>query len=240
MSVVVPTLNEAANIPHVFKRMPEDLFEVILVDGHSSDDTVAIARAIRPSVRVIMESRRGKGVALAAGFAAARGDIIVMLDGDGSTDPAEIPSFVDALLGGADVAKGSRFMNGGRSTDITFTRRLGNRALNGAVNVLFGTSYTDLCYGYNAFWVRCLPALDVDCDGFEVETLINIRAARRRLRVVEVPSFEHERLYGETKLRAWRDDRRVLATIARARLRKSQTRAGEDSQTRTGEVTATV
>ena len=117
-------------------------------------------------------------------------------------------------------------MNGGRSTDITFARRLGNRALNGAVNVLFGTSYTDLCYGYNAFWVRCLPALDVDCDGFEVETLINIRAARRRLRVVEVPSFERERLYGETKLRAWRDGRRVLATIARERLRNSPARIG--------------
>ena len=231
MSVVVPTLNEAANIPHVFARMPEGLFEVILVDGHSTDDTVAIAQAIRPSVRVLMEARHGKGAALSAGFAAASGDIIVMLDGDGSTDPSEIPSFVDALLGGADVAKGSRFMSGGRSTDITFTRRLGNRALNGAVNVLFGTSYTDLCYGYNAFWVRCLPALDVDCDGFEVETLINIRAARRRLRVVEVPSFEHERLYGETKLRAWRDGRRVLATIARERLRNSRARIGEVAAT---------
>ena len=117
------------------------------MDGLSVDDTVAIARAIRPSVRVVTESRRGKGAALAAGFAAATGDVVVTIDADGSTDPAEIPRFVDALLAGADFAKGSRFMSGGGSADITLLRRLGNRVLNGAVNVLFGTAYTDLCYG---------------------------------------------------------------------------------------------
>jgi glycosyltransferase involved in cell wall biosynthesis len=228
ISVVVPTLDEAANIPHVFDRLPEGLFEVILVDGHSRDDTVAIAKAIRPSVRVVMEPRRGKGAALAAGFAAACGDIIVMLDADGSTDPAEIPRFVDPLFRGADMAKGSRFMDGGRSEDITVTRRLGNRALNGAVNVLFGTTYTDLCYGYNAVWAHCLADLDVDCDGFEVETLMHVRAARARLRVVEVPSFERERMHGESKLRAWRDGRRALATILRERFRNPPPRLEDE------------
>jgi|1186.fasta_scaffold80106_2 glycosyltransferase involved in cell wall biosynthesis len=217
VSVVVPTLDEADNIPHVLARLPEDLDEVILVDGHSVDDTVAIAIAIRPSVRVVMAPRRGKGAAIAAGFAAARGTIIVMIDADGSNDPAEIPLFVAALMAGADFAKGSRFMPGGRSADITLVRRLGNTALNRAVNGLFGTTYTDLCYGFNAIWARHVATLDVNCDGFEVETLMNIRAARAGLAVVEVPSFEHERLSGASKLSAWRDGRRVLRTIVRER-----------------------
>jgi glycosyltransferase involved in cell wall biosynthesis len=219
ISVVIPTLNEAANLPHVFARLPENLFEVILVDGHSSDDTVAVARMLRPDIRVVLQTGRGKGNALAAGFEAADGEIIVMIDADGSTDPAEIPRYVDALLDGADFAKGSRFMDGGGSADITPLRRLGNRGLNAVVNGLYGTRYTDLCYGYNAFWRHCLPYMSVDCDGFEVETLINIRIAKAGLSVTEVPSFESERIAGESKLNAFRDGRRVLRTIVRERFR---------------------
>jgi len=112
------------------------------------------------------------------------------------------------------VAKGE----GAASADITRLRRLGNRGLSSTVNTLFATRYSDLCYGYNAFWRRCLPAVAPDVDGFEVETLINIRAARARLRVVEVPSFEHERIHGVSNLNALRDGVRVLRTIARERL----------------------
>ena len=168
---------------------------------------------------MILQDGRGKGNALACGFAAARGDIIVMLDADGSTDPDEIPSFVGALLEGYDFAKGSRFVEGGHSADITRVRHFGNRALNVAVNVLFRTRYTDLCYGYNAFWRHCLPHMSVTCSGFEVETLINIRVARARLQVAEIPSIEHERLFGESNLNAIRDGLRVLQTIVRERLR---------------------
>ena len=140
VSAIIPTMNEAANLPHVFSRLPfEELFEVIIVDGHSSDDTVEVARELMPSVRVVLQDGKGKGNALACGFAAARGDIIVMLDADGSTDPAEIPAFLDALFAGADFAKGSRFMAGGDSADITPLRRAGNRFLNGIVNILYGT-----------------------------------------------------------------------------------------------------
>ena len=214
VSVVIPTLNEAANLPHVFARLPfEDLFEVILVDGHSTDDTIEVARELCPSMRVLIQDGKGKGNALACGFAAARGDIIVMLDADGSTDPAEIPAYVKPLLEGADFAKGSRFMDGGGSSDITPLRMLGNRFLNGTVNVLFGTRYSDLCYGYNAFWCDVRPTINVDCSGFEVETLINLRIAKAGLNVVEVPSLEHERIHGVSKLHPVRDGLRVLRTI---------------------------
>jgi glycosyltransferase involved in cell wall biosynthesis len=224
VSVVIPTWNEAKNLPHVFSLLPADLHEVIVVDGRSVDGTVEVARALRPDVRVVLQNRKGKGNAMACGFAAATGDIIVMLDADGSADPREIPRFVDSLVAGADYAKGSRFANGGGSADITRTRAWGNRWLNRTANALFGTRYTDLCYGYNAFWSHCLPALQLDAsdratgerlwgDGFEIETIINTRMAKARLRIVEVPSFEFERLYGQSHLNTWRDGMRVVRAL---------------------------
>jgi glycosyltransferase involved in cell wall biosynthesis len=219
VSVVVPTLNEEENLPHVFGRLPADLYEVVLVDGHSRDRTVELARELRPDVRVVMQSGRGKGNALACGFAACRGDVIVMIDADGSTEPAEIPTFVEALIRGADFAKGSRFAPGGGSEDITRVRTWGNLMLTAIVNRLYGTGYSDLCYGYNAFWASCLRHLDVDCDGFEVETLINVRIARAGLEVAEVPSFERSRQHGVSNLNAWRDGWRVMRTIVRERIR---------------------
>ena len=225
VSVVIPALNEAACLPHVLSRLPGIVGEVVLVDGRSVDDTVAVACAVRPDVRVVVQDGWGKGNALACGFAVARGEIIVMLDADGSNDPGEIVAFVEALLGGADFAKGSRFVAGGGSRDLTRVRRVGNRGLCVLVNVLFGTGYSDLCYGYNAFWRHCLAPMDVCCDGFEVETLINVRIARAGLCVIEVASIEHERLHGESKLHPLRDGLRVLAVIARERLRPRRARA---------------
>ena len=228
VSVVVPTLNEAKNLPSVFSLLP-DVFEVILVDGRSTDNTIGVAQELRPDIRVVLQTRKGKGNALACGFAAAQGDIIVMLDADGSADPREIPRFVRALRAGADFAKGTRFARGGGSSDITRVRRLGNKGLNGLVNVLCDTRFTDLCYGYNAFWTHCLPAIGLEpgligdemChgDGFEVETLINIRVARAELKIAEVPSFEADRIHGVSNLNALHDGLRVLRTIATERRR---------------------
>jgi glycosyltransferase involved in cell wall biosynthesis len=225
VSVVIAAMNEAENLPHVFARLPEGLHEVILVDGHSVDDTVAVARALRSDVRIVTQGGRGKGNALAEGFEVSTGDIIVALDADGSTDAAEIPRFVAALCNGADFVKGSRFAQGGASTDITLARSVGNRMLSAFVNALYGTSYTDLCYGYNAFWARCLPYLRVDCSGFEVETLINVRVAKAGLVVHEVPSYEHPRLHGTSNLHAVRDGSRVLRTIVLERLSAMSSRS---------------
>ena len=169
---------------------------------------------------------------MACGFAAATGDVIVMFDADGSADPAEIPAFVAALVAGADFAKGSRFAPGGGSDDITLLRRTGNAGLNGVANALFGTSYTDLCYGYNAFWADLLPLLDLPDpttppppdgmlwgDGFEIETVLNCRIAAAGLRITEVPSVERQRIFGRTNLRTFTDGTRVLRTLAAERRR---------------------
>jgi glycosyltransferase involved in cell wall biosynthesis len=232
VSVVIPAMNEARNLPSVFASLPPDVFEVILVDGNSTDGTIEVARELRPDVRIVGQPRPGKGCALISGFEASRGDIIVALDADGSTDAAEITRFVAALEDGADYVKGSRFIDGGGSADLTALRRFGARVLRTSVNVLHGTRYTDLCYGYNAFWRRCLPQLALDCDGFEIETLMNIRAARARLRVAEVPSFEAKRLYGESNLSVVRDGLRILRTILAERSRAKQESVRGDGASR--------
>ena len=219
VSVIIPALNERENLRHVLPHIPLMVTEVILVDGASTDGTVAAAREILPNIRIVQQHGIGKGAALRSGFAAATGDIIVMLDADGSTDPAEIPYFVHALLAGAEFAKGSRFLHGGGTEDMPFYRRMGNGFFVHLVRRMYGGRYTDLCYGYNAFWRDVLPHLDLDGDGFEIETMMNIRALRAQLRIREVPSFEARRVEGVGRLRTIPDGWRVLRTILRERRR---------------------
>ena len=218
VSLVIPTLNEARNLELLMPRLPAWVHEVIIVDGCSKDDTIEVAQRMRPEVRIVLEHKRGKGAALRAGFEAARGDIIVMLDADGSMDPNEIVLFVATLMAGADFAKGSRFVQGAGTSDMTLLRRLGNKALTMAVTVLHGGSFTDLCYGYLAFWRAHVPLLQSDCDGFEIETLINIRAIKSGLKIIEVASFEADRVHGVSNLRTFPDGWRVLKTILREKL----------------------
>ena len=232
VSVVIPTRNEEKNVPYVLRAMPTGVDEVILVDGHSVDGTIEAARRARPDIVVIQQTRRGKGNALAAGFAAATGDYIVMIDADGSMDPAEIPAFVKALDDGAHYAKGTRFALGGGSDDISRLRDVGNKFLNGTTNLLFRTGYSDLCYGYNAFRRECLQAFALPNphdssvqahwgDGFEIETMINVRIAKAKKVIQEVASFEHPRRSGESNLRTFRDGFRVLGTILRERVTRA-------------------
>jgi putative methionine-R-sulfoxide reductase with GAF domain len=217
VSVIIPTLNEAKNLPLVLPRIPLDqVDEVILVDGRSTDDTVQVARSILPSIKVVLEPRRGKGAAMTAGYRSATGDIIIVIDADGSNDPREIPRFLRALVEGADFVKGSRFAHHGGTTDMPRYRQWGNGAFVHTVNTLFGCKFTDLCYGYHAFWRYCLDIIDTsEFDGFEIDTALYLRAVRERLRIVEVPSFEGYRFFGVGKLKTIPDGFRVLGTILR-------------------------
>jgi glycosyltransferase involved in cell wall biosynthesis len=218
VSLVIPTLNEAENLRWLLPRLPVWIHELLIVDGCSTDQTVEVAQRLWPDVRIVAEKRRGKGVALTSGFDAATGDIIVMLDADGSMDPEEIILFVGALMSGADFVKGSRFIQGAGTVDMTLVRKLGNWGLTSAVRLLYGGAFSDLCYGYIGFWKKHAALLKSDCSGFEIETMLNIKALKNRLKIVEVASFESDRIHGTSNLRALPDGWRILKTILRERV----------------------
>jgi glycosyltransferase involved in cell wall biosynthesis len=219
VSIVIPAHNEAMNLQYVLPRIPGWVHEVILVNDHSTDDTVEVASKLLPAIRVVhTEHGRGKGTALQVGFAAATGDIIVMMDADGSSDPGELPRFVQALLSGAYLAKGSRFIGDGGSSDITPLRLFGSRVLIWIANLLFGMHFTDMFCGMNAFWKDCLDFFDIDCPGFEIEAQLHLRICKANLEIAEVPSFEHARIYGDSKFSVVKDGWRVLRMIVQERV----------------------
>jgi glycosyltransferase involved in cell wall biosynthesis len=220
VSIIIPTLNEAGNLPYVLNTVPNWVHEVIVVDGRSNDDTERIAKVLRSDVRIVHEPKSGKGAALKAGLYAAKGDILIALDADGSMDGAEIGAFTDALLAGSDYVKGSRFCPGAGSSDITKFRRFGDGGICFLLRILFGAHYTDATYGYIGVWADRLDWLGIDTDGFEVETLIGIRAQRAGLRTSEVPCYEANRIHGVSNLHALRDGFRILRVIVSERLRR--------------------
>lgn len=219
VTVIIPALNEAKNLPHILPKIPASVGEVLLVDGHSTDDTVAIAKTLCPEIRVICQDGRGKGNALKNGVANAVGDIIVTIDADGSMDPEEIPRFITPLLEGDDFVKGSRFVTGGGTLDMPWLRRTGNRVLTTLVNVLYRGQYTDITYGYNSYWKTVFERVRLDTDGFETEIEMLVKVTKAGFRVREIPSFESKRLEGTGYLRTFRDGWRILRTILRERVR---------------------
>jgi hypothetical protein len=216
VSVIIPALNEAKNLGHVFSRLPENVHEVIIVDGHSTDGTIETAKRLRPDVITVCQDGLGKGNALRCGFDAATGDAIVAIDADGSTDPAEIPAFVGALQAGAEYVKGSRFLPGAGTDDMTKIRKFGNWGFVVLARLMYGARYSDFTYGYTAFWRRCLPVLDLRSDGFEIECEMTVRAVQAGLKVVEVACFEQPRYAGEAHLRPIPDGWRILKQMVRS------------------------
>ena len=218
VSVIIPTLNEAGNLPFVLDTIPKWVDEIIVVDGRSIDDTERIARLLHPSVKVIHELTPGKGAALQAGLGAASGDYLIALDADGSMDGGQIGEFYAALENGADYVKGSRFAPGGGSADITRIRRFGDWGICILMRLLFGARFSDDSYGYFAVRASCLPEIRIDSNGFEVETLINVRVHRAGLRIAEVPCFEGNRIHGVSTLSAFRDGARIARFLVRERI----------------------
>jgi glycosyltransferase involved in cell wall biosynthesis len=217
VSLVIPVRNEARNIAWVLEQIADDVDEIILVDGDSTDATLITACSYRPDIRVVPQEGVGKGSALRTGFLAATGDIIVMMDADGSMSPQEIRHYVHFLANGYDFVKGSRFIGGGGSLDITLFRRMGNRFLLGVFNTLYGGELTDLCYGFCAFHRRYLEHLALAATGFEIEAEMTVRAMQAGLRIAEVPSLEMPRRAGKSNLHAIRDGWRVLDTVVAGR-----------------------
>jgi glycosyltransferase involved in cell wall biosynthesis len=219
ITLVVPTFNEEGNLPHVLPRIPLLVDEIIIVDGHSLDNTVVIAGKLCPRAYIIYQEGKGKGNALLTGFKHANGDIVVTMDADGSMDPDEIVRFIDVLKSGYDFAKGSRFIRNGGTNDAPRHRLFGNWVLAMITNMLYRTRYTDVTYGYNGLSRRCLEMMKLKSWGFSIETEMAIKAKKAGMKITEVPSFESPRISGQAKLNSYRDGWLILKVIVAERFR---------------------
>lgn len=217
VTFVIPTMNEEKNLLHVLPLIPAEA-EIIIIDGHSIDKTIDVAKSLRPDARVFVQSGRGKGNAMRYGFRQATRDIVITYDADGSFSPTEIAHFVSPLREGYDMVKGSRFMFGGGTQDMPRMRRIGNRVFTILTNMCFGTHYTDLAYGFHAFRRSILEKVDLTSDGFEIDTEMYIKAKKANLKTLEVPSVEKPRVHGQGKLKSVPDGYRILKTIFRERV----------------------
>ena len=216
VNVIIPTLNEEKNIGDVIYRLKRiGVKEILIIDGHSKDSTVEFAGKL--GAKVILQNGRGKGAALRQAFedSCISGDIIVIMDADGSMAPEELSQFIKAIETGADIAKGSRFLPSGGSEDMTPLRRVGNKILTEVLNFLFFTKYTDLCYGYIAFTNEALRKLSnyLVSKNFEIETEICIKSKTLGIHVIEIPSFERSRRYGTSNLNTLKDGFSIFKLI---------------------------
>jgi len=201
VAVVIPALNEAENLPKLIARIPRhsaDRVEVIVVDNGSTDDTAGAAR--KAGASVVTESRRGYGFACAAGVRAAGfAEAIIFLDGDHSSDPAEMPALLAPLReGAADLVLGSRLLGGKREKMLPH-QRFGNWLTARLMRRLYGTQLTDLS-PYRAIRADLLAKLDMREMTFGWPTEMMVKAARRGARLVETPVSHHPRLAGKSKV----------------------------------------
>jgi glycosyltransferase involved in cell wall biosynthesis len=212
VSVVIPCLNEAESIGQCVTTAQRVLEEngidgeVVVVDNGSEDGSATLAQLA--GARVVEEPRRGYGSAYLAGFAAARGDYIVMIDADLTYDFEEIPRFVQELDGGAELVMGNR-MQDVQPGAMSPLSRIGNPLLSGFLNLLFRTPISDAHCGMRAIRRDVLPTLALQATGMEFASEMVIRAARGGLEIRELPIALHPR-EGESKLSPFRDGWRHL------------------------------
>lgn len=210
ISVVIPTLNEEKNLPYLLNTIPKYVFEVIVVDGYSKDKTVEIAKKYNTK---ILYDREGKGSALIKGLNAAKGDIVIMMDADCSHKTEEFELLIGGIKSGYDVCMGSRFIQGGGTLDMPLLRKFGNKFFVFLVNLFWKMNYSDLCYGYRSFNRNAIKQLNLDSKGFAIETEISIKAAKNKLKVLEVPSFEKKRKSGKGKLKTFKHGKEISKRI---------------------------
>ena len=212
--MIIPTINEERSVGEVIGELPRSLkqkCEIIVVDSNSTDRTREVARA--RGARVVVENRRGYGRAFLSGANAAKGDIVVLIDGDGTYSLAELPAIIKPIVdGNADLVIGSRFdgkMERGSMPTINY---LGNHLFVSITNLLFRTSVRDSHSGYRAISASSLRSLKLQCKGMEYATEMVVRAAQKRLRIASVP-ITYRRRSGSSKLHPFRDGARHMALI---------------------------
>lgn len=218
VSIIIPTLNEARNLrwllPNIKKVMKNYSYEIIIVDKNSTDETQKVAKKFGAK---IISADLEKGAALMKGFEAAKGKVLISMDADLSHRPRELLLLITGIETGYDMCAGSRFITGGGSEDITLIRRIGNKIFVALGNLLYGAKYTDICYGYNAFTRASIKKLHLEESGFGIETDMHTKAAKYKLKVIEIPSYEKKRKYGVGKLKTISDGFLILRIMLKNR-----------------------
>lgn len=222
ISIVVPTRNEAKNLPLVLPRIPRmlEIDEIVIVDGHSHDNTVLIAKNLLPEANIVVQDGKGKGNAILCAAKAAKSEYFLILDGDGSQMPEEIPDYIEKAKEGYDLVKGSRFLSGGRTEHQPFIRKVIVKTANTVANIVWFTRFSDICYGM--FLVNRQKYLDlaIESTGFNIEWELMIKAKRKGLKIAEIPSKEMERVHGETNINYVKDGWMIAKTVFKNALKR--------------------
>jgi len=206
ITVIIPARNEAGGIAQIISAVKNFCDEVIVVDGHSTDDTHRIAE--QHGAKVVLDGGKGKGDGIRTGIASAKADILVFIDADGSHEPSDVPALVRPIIGGeADMVIASRNKGGSDEFKMDFEnliRQVGSDIATALVNCRFGTDLTDIQNGFRAIRFEVAKALELRANDFDIEEEMVIKALRKGYRVIEVPSHEYERKWGSSKLSTWK------------------------------------
>ena len=216
VTLIIPTKNEEGCIGKVLREVPKKVVnEILVIDYHSTDKTADEAkRNLRSKQdRFIEQKGRGYGGAFIEGIKIARGDVIVMMDADGSHNPADIPFLIAKLKEGYDYAMSSRYAVGAKSFDDTLIRWIGNMIFTKLTNIVHNMHITDSLYLLTAVWKEDLERMNLKSEGFEICTEILVKASRMGLRIAEVPTIERARYKGESKVSAFWDGLKILKAI---------------------------
>ena len=203
ISVIIPTKNEEATLEPILLGCLKHADEVLLIDGHSTDKTRDIAE--KHGVPIHMDRGRGKGDAMKLAITLFTGDIIVYIDADGSHDPDDIPKMVQQIIDGeADMVIGSRFKGG--SDELVgnvnqLFRITGSNIITTFINYRWGINLSDTQNGFRALNREAAEALDLQVDGFPIETEMDIQLLQRGFRIGEIPAHEYARKGGESKIK---------------------------------------
>ncbi|HVA03424.1 MAG TPA: glycosyltransferase family 2 protein [Acidimicrobiales bacterium] len=222
LSVIVPVFNERNTIAEILRRiravdLPMHL-EVVVVDDGSTDGTGKVLSALEDStVRIVTHStNQGKGAAVRTGVKTARGQLVLIQDGDLEYDPDDWPKLLEPVMKGkAQVVYGSRFTGAGRA--MRPTQWLGNRLLTITANVLYRSTLSDMETGYKLFDRAVLDAITIESDGFDFEPEITAKVLRRGYRIYEVPVSYTGRDPSEGTKFDWRDGVRAFTALVRYR-----------------------
>ncbi|MBI3007943.1 MAG: glycosyltransferase [Candidatus Omnitrophica bacterium] len=211
VSVIVPSLNEAGAIEEILRGISrENVDEILVIDGNSTDGTIEIVKGM--GYRLLMQSRKGLGNAIQEGIKNTNGEIIIIVDADGSHETRDIPKLVEKIKEGYDLVVGSRYISGpglrglfwcnrqSSSYDDTFIRELGNRIFTYLCRKIYHLEVHDILMGFKAFRREIFKKINLAESGQQFDAEIIIKAQKAGFKIGEVPTTEHKRTYGKSKL----------------------------------------